>query len=296
MTRWTRLTDLSFFGGRFEEPSVLLEVGQELATFQRLVTKLAEDLWYLENPDSKRLPNNFDASTKLRFKAVKDGSTTLPIDAPIENETEKTLFGERPSPYVEQAIQLLIEAIRSQEHKRELPPRFPRNRIDGVIQLGSTLHDDEGICIGNGRSQSRATYARATRERFREYHTTYYEDVITLYGEIRAIDKDGHVAQLRLPNKRRVEVRFLDDQQRTFMDALQWSSAVLTGLVEMSKADGFIRRVKSVTELSPVETEADDESLTRWIASRRHDSDWELVPADLSSRLDDYLHPGSPEV
>ncbi len=288
LVRWTQVTDLAFKGMRFLHHSVLLEVGQELATFQRLVTEVAGDLWRSENPERERLPAHFDEMTKLRFVRVADGSTVLPLEAPVESDAD-SLFGERPSPHLEYALQLIVDAMRSQEQRNELPPKFPRQRIGRVIELGETLQDDESLTVGNGRIKKTGTLNKATRQRFRHYLTSYYDDVVKLYGDLRAVDMDGPVAEVKLPDHTRIPVAFTKDQGATFKRFLDQPVA-LEGVAEISKIDGFIRRIRSVTDVSPIEPLEGEDALLSWLQDPAVIEAWSILPSDASINLDKYLY------
>jgi hypothetical protein len=288
--RWMPLTNLSFDGMRFMQHAVELEVGQDLATFQRLVTEVAGDLWRKANPDRERLPKNFDQLTKLRFSRVEEGSATLPLEAKIDSE-EESLFGEQPLPYLEQAVEVIIDAIQSQQQHRELPAIFPRQRISRVVELGQTLGEDESISIGDGEKKikKKATLNTATRQRFKVYQSSNYEDVLTLYGDVRAVDLDGPTAHLRLPDNTRVVVTFTHDQEATFRRLLR-QSVVLQGVAEISKMDGFIRSVRSVTEVSPIEPQEGEDALAVWLRTATVMEAWSTLPSDASVNLDSDLY------
>jgi hypothetical protein len=288
--RWMPLTDLSFNGMRFLDRSVELGVGQELANFQRLVTDVAGYLWRKENPQRERLPARFEEKTKLRFSRIDDGSTVLPLDAPVDMD-EESLFGEQPLPQLDWALKLIVDAISSQQQHRELPPDFPRDCIQRIVDLGETLQDDESISVGDGekRVRKKATINKATRQRFRDYQTSNYDDVVRLYGEIRAVDLDGPTAQLRMPDDTRIAVTFNEDQEAVFKRHLRQAVA-LEGIASISKMDGFIRRIRSVTQITPIEAIEGEDPLLAWLKNPDVKKAWSVLPRDAATNLDKYLY------
>jgi hypothetical protein len=70
---------LRLSGGRFDEASTgtvvfPLEVIAELARYERLLIKVARELWMDEHPTRKRAPKGFDEHLRLRLTAVETGS------------------------------------------------------------------------------------------------------------------------------------------------------------------------------------------------------------------------------
>jgi hypothetical protein len=287
--RWVPLIDLSFIGGRFDSASVELEIGQELVEFQRIVTSVAGDLWKAQHPTKQRLPPNFDAQTKLRFSKIERSSTKLPLEAPVEEYDGAVLFKPGASPYLIQSLDLILLAIKTQEHNLELPPAFPRERVGMFASWGSKLAENESITIGNGKPEKCATFTKTTRKRFFEYTNELCEDLVTLYGVVRIVDKDNGKATLRLANRRKIEVRVKNELMPQFCYALNKESPVrLTGLAILSRIDGVIKSMQSVTEFAHVEQPAGD-ALADWLAEAESRDAWRDTPADASMRMDDYL-------
>lgn len=294
--KWTEVSDLRFSGKRFDEHTIDLEVAEELVQFQRLVTELASDLY--RKATRRKLPENFAASTALRFTAINGGSSTLPLQAPIV--ASESLFGSMPSPYVEQAIDLIYKTIKSQEEGREIPDGFPRGTmVKQLSRWGGTLKSDESISVrdvststttANTEDPPRARFSRETRDRLTRYIDDTYSEVVRLYGEIRSIDLDKCFSLIRLPNESRIEVRFDSDLLPRFQSALKGEPVAVTGLAKISRKDGYVQQITSVTDIVSTGHNRTSESLASYLSEVAEKADWSRVPTDYSMRMDEYLY------
>ncbi len=294
---WREVTELSFSGPRFVEHAIEIDVVRELWTFQAMVSELATELWRAQHPNRERVPKGFERSTRLRFRTIRAGSTVIPIEAPTAEENP--LFGDGVAPVVEHALAIIWASIRSQQDGRDLPADLPRSTtLPTLAQWGSTLEPDEAISVGEpGDTDERlneprraATLSLDTRARLATYVESYYEDTLTVYGHIRAVDRDRNTATLRLPNATRLRIGYLPRLEEAFARALQASRSVaVTGLARVSSEDGFLQRMASVTEIAVVPDGGTTAPLD-WLEREALAIDWSSVPTDLARNLDAHLY------
>lgn len=295
---WCEVTELLFSGLRFDDHAIEIDVVRELWAFQTMVSELAAELWRVQHPLRERLPKGFERSTKLRFRTIRAGSAMVPIEAPsIER---KPLFGDEVAPVVQQALAIIWAAIRSQQDGGDLPVDLPRSTtLPSLAQWGSTLLPDEAISIGEPSSfgdrpmisgRRKAVLSIDTRARLATYVESYYEDTLTVYGHIRAVDRDSNSAILRLPNATRLRLTYSPRLEEAFARALQASSSVaVIGLARVSSEDGFLQRMASVTEIAVVPDGARMAPLD-WLEREASAIDWSSVPTDLARNIDAHLY------
>ena len=287
---WREITEFSFSGPRFHDHAIEIDVIQELPAFQAIVTDLSSELWRARHPHRERLPKGFERSTRLRFRTICAGSTVIPIEAPTVDEPLRE--GE-VAPVVREALVILWASIKSQQDGNDLPADLPRSTIlPSLARWGSSLGPDEAISIGepgDGRHRAKATFSLETRTRFATYLESYYEDTLTVFGHIRAVDRDTNSAMLRLSNATRLRLTYGSGLEEAFTRALQASSSVaVTGLARVSSEDGILQRMIMVTEIAstPETTVASLDWLEREAAA----IDWSLVPTDMARNADTYLY------
>lgn len=292
---WAEVSELQFDGRRFADHSIEFDVLPELIQFQGMVTDLAKELYKREH-HRQRVPSGFELNTKLRFKRLGEGSTIVPVEA--RSEATDTIFGVIPSQYVARAIQLLHQTIRSQNVGTDIPPEMPRDQIiPQLCKWGTTLREDEWIGVGGARlgekaaSPQDAKFTRNTKQKLRKYLDLVFEDTITLYGEVRMVDRDNFRAEVRLPDQSRVNVRFQKLYESTFLRALNQEIPVsIKGLAILSNIDGFVQRMTSVTDITPVGNAESSKRVGAWLDEHRADIDWSNV-AD-STHIDNVLYGG----
>lgn len=291
---WAEVSELQFDGRRFNDHGMELDVLPELIQFQSMVTELAKEL-YRRDHKRQKVPAGFEANTKLRFKRLGKGCTKVPLEARIE--ASNTIFGAIPSQYVASAIQMLHQTIRSQNIGADIPAEVPRDQvIPQLCKWGTTLLADESIGVGGARLGEKpappkeAKFTVHTKEKLRKYLDLVFEDSITLYGEVRMVDRDNLRAEVRLPDQSRVNVRFQKIYESMFLRALNQEIPVsIKGLATLSNIDGFVQRMTAVTEITPIGSGA-PKNIGAWLNEHRSDIDWANV-AD-SKQIDSILYGG----
>lgn len=154
---------LHLSGGRFDEASAgtvgfPLEVIAELARYERLLIKVARELWMIEHPARKRAPKGFDEHLRLRLTAVDDGSV-----APVLQRREPDggqLFD--PDNWLEQAQRSVADALATVVDEQPLPPSFPKPATPSLVQFGSSFQPEE-VCRVARLNGTDVVYTQADR-------------------------------------------------------------------------------------------------------------------------------------
>ena len=154
---------LRLSGGRFDEASTgtvgfPLEVIAELARYERLLIKVARELWMDEHPTRKRAPKGFDEHLRLRLTAVETGSVG-PVLQRREAEGGQ-LFD--PDDWPERAQQTIADAFATIVEEQPLPPSFPAAATPSLVQFGSGFRLDE-VCQVSRPNGAEVTYTQADR-------------------------------------------------------------------------------------------------------------------------------------
>lgn len=167
-----------FKGNRFSDHCLTLDALPELLAYQAIVVETAKEIWRANNPDKVRLRKNFDDTINLKIRTIKGGSCAAEIiNAPQPGQ----LFALADE--LNQAVELVAEAIDCAENNRRLPDNFPVNVIPLFRNYGTTLHEDEYIEQQTKRNKV-AKYTRYARRELLKQCREAYEDRFDIVGSV----------------------------------------------------------------------------------------------------------------
>lgn len=300
------LTTVTFSGRRFDDAGLELDVLPELLAYRKLLIETAKELWRAENPDRQRLPKGFEESIRLKFYTIEKGSAAVPIKRVVEQD-ELPLFSTLDrTDEIDEAAQLIDETIDALGRDAPFPDRMPRAVLPLMADFGTALRSDETIKTQAARSLRAVEFTPSVRERVARLIEAVYEDRVQVTGEVRSADIDQRNFAIRDAAGRKIPAKFRPDDENEITDALHEHDSCriyLEGVGEFSSRDGSLRRVVRVDSLQrrPAgDHEEYDSSVTPiWeslaaLGQSVPADEWDRVPRDLSTNLDQYLY-GKPE-
>ena len=155
---------LELSGGRFDEASrgeivgFPLEVIAELARYERLLIKVARELWMLDHPGRQRAPKGFDEGLRLSIIAVDRGSVAPVLER--RDTSDGRLFD--PDGWVLRSQQTVVDAIAAIVAKQPLPTSFPAHATPSLVQFGAGFREDERCVLTRGQGDP-VTYTQRAR-------------------------------------------------------------------------------------------------------------------------------------
>lgn len=131
-------------GGRFDEASTgrvgfPLEVIVELGRYERLLIRVARELWIKDHPGRVRAPKGFEDQLRLRLTGVEHGSVT-PVLA-LQNPIDGALF--QDADLLDRTLQVIGDALAAVVDEQPLPSAFPRAAVPALVPFGSSFRPDE---------------------------------------------------------------------------------------------------------------------------------------------------------
>jgi len=293
----------TFRGKRFEDHGLDLDVLPDLYAYKELLVATAKELWKRRHQERQRLPKNFEDSLCLKFSELQPGSTAVPIYREVEGDGQGELWRPEEPDELDQAVELVAQAVQAADADGPLPDQLPKNVIPLFEAYGKTLRDDECFEQRPQAGQTSAKYTRQSRERLLQFCAPGYTDSVDLVGEVRLVDLAGKF-ELRLDDGTRVPARFSPEQEGLVTEALREHASRrlrVAGIAEYHP-DGRIKALASVAQLSiqaAGELPYDATARPIWeiiaeIGASVPDEDWAKVPSDLAINLDHYLY-GAPK-
>lgn len=293
--RW--LASLRFDGRRFDTHALDVECTQELLAYRDLVLECAKELWRRSHPDRARLPKKFEDGFRLEFDHVGGGSTVIQLrrardelQAPLELDDE-----------FDDAAMLIDAAIIAAGNDDLLPERLPSNVIPLFRTFGRTLAPDEVLFLRARGSTQEAPYTAKARSRLAEWVEPTYEDTVSLIGEVRMAHIGPGAFKLQVDGGGVVDGRFGLDQEVLVLDGLRNHESVrlrVVGTAEFSVRDRQIKRLLVIRHIGLAPTSAlayDETAAPIWeqlvaIGAEAPPGAWEVVPDDLSMRIDEVVY------
>lgn len=159
-----RFKPLQLSGGRFDEASrsdivgFPLEVIAELARYERLLIKVARELWMLDHPGRQRAPKGFDEGLRLSIIAVDRGSVAPVLER--RDTSDGRLFD--PDSWVQRSQQTVADAIAAIVDEQPLPTSFPAHATPSLVQFGAGFREDERCVLVRGQGPP-VTYTQRAR-------------------------------------------------------------------------------------------------------------------------------------
>jgi hypothetical protein len=297
MSSCKQVTLLRFNGPRFEDHGLDVSVLPEIIAYKQILQETAKEIWRRNNPKRVRIPKGFDAEIALKFFHLESGSTGVPLirEMPPKQFPELMFFDDE----VDEAAELLEEAIRAAGKREAAPSRLPRKIIPLFDELGKTLREDEFLLISAGTPDDTARFDGAVKERILAWAASSYSDLIDLTGEVRATDLDGLRFALRLEDGRKITGRFQPEHEKVILEALggHFSQRMrVTGIGEFAPEDGTLKQIVDVKQIELIGPElAPERDIPIWerlasIGAAVPEDAWNDVPTDLSENIDHYLY------
>jgi hypothetical protein len=299
MSSRKQVTVLRFNGPRFEDHGLDVNVLPEIIAYKRLLQETAKEIWRRNNPKRVRLPKGFDGEIALKFFNLEAGSTGVPLirEMPLKQFPELMFFDDE----VDEAAELLENAIRAAGEREAVPSGLPRNIIPLFDELGKTLREDEFLLISAGAREETARFDGSVKERILAWAASSYTDLVDLTGEVRATDLDGLRFTLRLEDGRKITGRFQPEHEAVVLEALgeHFSRRMrVIGVGEFAPEDGTLKQIVDVKRIELIVPElASDGDIPIWerlasIGAAVPEDAWNDVPTDLSRNVDHYLYGG----
>lgn len=196
-------------GGRFDRPSLPVDVLDELVAYQAIVVEVARELWRRDNPARQRVPAHFDSRLGLRLARVETGSA-IPV---LEREETGELFD-----HFAAARDLVSDAVAGAAHE-SLSESFPPSALGLFNNLGRRLHGSESLTIVTP-SGDRSRYTSAVRRWLVKRGGERYTDQTILLGWVSDVNTEGQRFQVRLLSGRNLGGSYIPEQFSVLRDAL----------------------------------------------------------------------------
>lgn len=297
------LTRLTFVGEDFDDHGLELGILSELAAYKEMVLETAKALWRARHQERERLPRGFEQSVRLKICRIEPGSTVVPIMREVggDEQGEQLDFLDAGADPVDEAASLIEEAVDAVSQGGVLPQQFPQNVIPLFSDFGKSLRPGHEIRMKAARRPHPATYTPETRARIVNWTDAYYEDVISISGEVRQADLDGCNFTLRLDDGAKVSGKFDSQYEDLITDALREHASRrlhVQGAGRFLSANGHLDRITRVDSLvveAPGEETYDSTVKPIWeqiieIGATVPDEVWDQLPTDLAANLDHYLY------
>lgn len=200
-------------GVRFEGHAVPVTVLPELSAYREIVVQVARALFYQDNPERRRVPNNFEEGFELVLRDIGDGSAVAPLERrrrkvaaapepPEQLSLPATGVTHAPEPdYFERARDLVSAMIEAMHAGTAPPPAFPAHVLRSFNKLGRSLRDDEAIEILSPGRTAAATYDRTVRKKLVLLREKTYEDSVDITGPVVQFDSQRQTFGLSMDGR-----------------------------------------------------------------------------------------------
>lgn len=135
-------------GKRFDDHSVPVEILQDFAAFQELITELAKSIYLEDNPTRKRVPKGFTEGVTLNLDKVEDGSAILKFFLATNLLTSSILGeGSHQYTYFEKAKEKVVEVVKAAENDGDIKNILSERFLVFFNKIGRNLKEDETIFL-----------------------------------------------------------------------------------------------------------------------------------------------------
>ena len=291
---WVKIVDLVLDGERFKDHSVTLNALEELIEYQNLITQTAIELFKRQNPNYKRLPDNFKEKTILRFSKINPGSASFPLEAYFENGEQHELFKDNP---ITEAVSLTAKTIESLSNGKSLPETLPKNVIPIFSRLGQTLREGEKIKIKPSNTEKIFDFTPEVRSQLISFSEKSYVDKIDLVGNVGAADVIHQTFQLYINEKKNYTIEFSSELEETITTALKEHRYKKLHVVGMGEyyPDGTLKKILSLDRLQELNNIYESKNSFAIIdkilkiMETVPETELNVLPKDFSSNHDFYL-------
>jgi hypothetical protein len=215
-----KLITHTFKGKRFEDNGLDIDVLSELSCYKELLAETAKSLWRSKNPNSKRLPNNFEDTLVLKIYEIQPGSVAIPICREYEKPDQTSFLPDEPDE-LDEAVDLVTRVIEAAESEKLIPNDFPASLLVKFQDYGKTLRPDEFIEYSLPNSSSRVRYTPIARQILVARTYEKYEDFIDVTGTVTMARISHPRMALMLDDGSEVEAGFLPQHEEMIIKALK---------------------------------------------------------------------------
>ncbi|MGN8059710.1 hypothetical protein ACTJKN_25765 [Pedobacter sp. 22163] len=192
-------------GKRFDEHSVPVEILQDFAALQELMTEIAKDFYLQQNPARKRVPKGFAEGVTLNLEKVEEGSAILKFLL-AANLMASSILGENSNQYsyFEKAKEKVIEVINAAENGKDVKGLLSDKQLTYFHRIGRSLKDDETIFINPESTSQVAKLSKTTRHKIllSASDNATYTDTFDITALITSIDKSDKTFSLLINNSK----------------------------------------------------------------------------------------------
>jgi hypothetical protein len=254
MSRSIRFATPIYRGVRFDDNALPVELLPDLSAYQDLVVEIASELFRLDHPDRKRLPNNFSDRFHLKLRTVEPGSAAPALERVLP---DGALSLASSGDYFERARDVIEHTLRAAVAGGPLPREFPRQLLGRFNGIGQGLREDEYVLWCSGDQRDGPRYDRAVRKRLILTNASTYEQQVDLTGRVVAFDEERKSFELK-SGVVRIPARFDASQLATVRSVIANADPIarLTGVGEFD-ADDRLRKVISFHALALVSDDKD---------------------------------------
>lgn len=297
-----------FKGERYVDHGIGVDALAELAALKDMLIAAAKDLWKAKHPDCQRLPNGFESDLELRIYGIEGGSVSITLERLVEPKTQPLFEDEADElDEIDEAAAVISEAIDAAGKGQPVPDNLPKRVLPMFENFGKTLKEDECIVLRPASNQEgqdeckEVVYNQKVRELLSNWQPAQYTDKLTLVGELRLADLDGCKFKLRLNDGRKLEGAFSPDKEAMITDALHQHETRWLKLEVEAEYDSQTSKLKRITQVydymlvvpedeAYVEGVPDIWDIVEEVSKDVPAEEWEKLPRDMSTRLDEYLY------
>jgi hypothetical protein len=214
-----RFLELRFDGGRFADHTAPVEILAELPVFQKLIVRVARQLFLKAHSDRTRVPKGFIEAAQLHLTASEANCFTAVLAQPEEaswqwtEEADVTVF--------RTARDLTVEALKNASAiDGTIPADFPYDAVDLLASIGGRLRGDEALFVRGATGSAAVRVDQTTRARLAQFAKQPLVIEATLDGEVVNFNDVNNTFHLRERAGERTELPFTSDQRDAIVEAL----------------------------------------------------------------------------
>lgn len=183
-----------FTGARFDEHTLPVELGRDLAAYQELIIELAKHLYRVDNPGRERVPKGFEKNFSLHLEGMIEDGSARPLLAWVL--AGGLAWGDVEMTYFTRARDLAAQTVNAVAENRAIPEQFPRALLGQFNVFGRSLKEGETVDIGGSTVQG-AVLTPAVRKRLVLEEEREYTKDVEIRGTIEEADYVRSTFRLR---------------------------------------------------------------------------------------------------
>jgi hypothetical protein len=248
-----------FTGDRFANHAVPLNVLEDLANYEELLTALAKHIYREEHPERKRVPRGFDKGVSLQLKGIGEGNAIPNI---ILAGSLATRLFQQEHVYFERARDRIAQAIEVAHAGGDATRYIPRPLLRKFNKIGKNLLDDEAIEFAPGKAQTATLNREVRKNLILSSGEKIYTNSIALRARVKALDKQEWKATLIDMRGKETVIKVPKSCQAAIVSAFtgyeQGAKIVVEGVGEFDRQNTLqaFREIESVGELEPFDIDS----------------------------------------